>query len=69
MVVSMLIWSSSKHSDMKVEMTLTIEIDLPEDITREDVQQSMNNTTGLWLAHIEKSVAATVNAVDLKELI
>ena len=54
---------------MKVEMTLTIEIDLPEDITREDVQQSMNNTTGLWLAHIEKSVAATVNAVNLKELI
>ena len=54
---------------MKTEVTLVIEIDLPEDITRLDLQQSMEKTTDLWLSYVEKSVSATVKAVDFKEKI
>lgn len=53
---------------MKVLLTLEVEVDLPEDVTREDIQQSMDETENIWLAHIDRTVPATVKAVHFKEL-
>lgn len=52
---------------MKTLLTLSIEMDLPEDITREDVQTSINAVTSIWLEKIDKTVPATVKAVHFKE--
>lgn len=52
---------------MKLTLIITVDIDLPEDVTREDIQRSMDETTNIWLDHIDRTVPATVTAVDYKE--
>jgi hypothetical protein len=52
---------------MKTTLILNIEIDLPEDISREDIKTSMDEVSSIWLQKIDKTVPATVKAVDFKE--
>jgi hypothetical protein len=50
-----------------IKFTTVITIRDCDSVTLEDVRESINKTTGIYLHHIDKTVDADVDLVDLVE--